>query len=275
MIDTRSRLLLSPIREAAHAPLIDYHQPDLHPPRRHRRARGPDPGRRVGRDRERTVNTSPAAAAASARTRPMLVHGQAAELDTEYAGDHWNASRLGVPPAAGGRRHGSTPSPRTGCARRQSDGLASASRPGARSRPSPPGRWPCPGSRRSSPRTGLGPGGEHLSRYCLWESSPAALRPAGTRRTSASGDHRSGTSGLVTSATVCHCVPVLWHLSAAKPPDAPRPWSPCNGPPTIARVKMGCADCGCVIESGVRIVICSDDCCCRDVPASEQATRVR
>ena len=38
---------------------------------------------------------------------------------------------------------------------------------------------------------------------------------------------------------------------------------------------MGCADCGCVIESGVRIVICSDDCCCHDVPASEQATRVR
>ena len=38
---------------------------------------------------------------------------------------------------------------------------------------------------------------------------------------------------------------------------------------------MGCADCGCVIESGVRIVICSDDCCCRDVPASEQATLVR
>ena len=89
------------------------------------------------------------------------------------------------------------------------------------------------------------------------------------------GDHRSGTSGPVTSATVCHCVPVLWHLPAAKAPDAPRPWSPYDGPPTIARVKMGCADCGCVIESGVRIVICSDDCCCHDVPASEQATRVR
>ncbi len=40
------------------------------------------------------------------------------------------------------------------------------------------------------------------------------------------------------------------------------------------KMKMGCAECGCVIESSVRIVICSDGCCCRDVPVSGQATRV-
>lgn len=42
-------------------------------------------------------------AAASARPRPVLVHGHAAHLDGEYAGDHWNAQRLGVP-ALRGRR---------------------------------------------------------------------------------------------------------------------------------------------------------------------------
>ncbi len=36
---------------------------------------------------------------------------------------------------------------------------------------------------------------------------------------------------------------------------------------------MGCAECGCIIESGVRVVVCRDDCCCRDVPVSEHAAR--
>ncbi len=40
-------------------------------------------------------------AAASARPRPVLVHGHAAHLDGEYAGDHWNAQRLGVPALRG------------------------------------------------------------------------------------------------------------------------------------------------------------------------------
>ena len=31
----------------------------------------------------------------------MLVHDQAARLDGEYAGDHWNAQRLGVPARRG------------------------------------------------------------------------------------------------------------------------------------------------------------------------------
>jgi integrase len=39
---------------------------------------------------------SASSSAASARPRPVLVHGQAAYLDGEYAGDHWNAQRLGV-----------------------------------------------------------------------------------------------------------------------------------------------------------------------------------
>ena len=43
----------------------------------------------------------PALAAAAARPGPVLVHGQAARLDAEYAGDHWNAHRLGVPARRG------------------------------------------------------------------------------------------------------------------------------------------------------------------------------
>jgi len=39
--------------------------------------------------------------AASARPRPVLVHAQAATLDGEYAADHWNAQRLGVPARRG------------------------------------------------------------------------------------------------------------------------------------------------------------------------------
>ena len=44
---------------------------------------------------------STAADAASARPRPGLVHSQAANLDGEYASDHWNAQRLGVPARRG------------------------------------------------------------------------------------------------------------------------------------------------------------------------------
>jgi hypothetical protein len=36
-------------------------------------------------------------------------------------------------------------------------------------------------------------------------------------------------------------------------------------------VRMGCANCGCVIEGGVRVLVCSDDCCCRDVRTSPSA----
>ncbi|MGO8874268.1 MAG: organomercurial lyase [Acidimicrobiales bacterium] len=34
---------------------------------------------------------------------------------------------------------------------------------------------------------------------------------------------------------------------------------------------MRCAGCACVIESGLRIVVCSDGCCCQDVPVSRYA----
>ena len=37
--------------------------------------------------------------------------------------------------------------------------------------------------------------------------------------------------------------------------------------PTLSRVEMYCADCGCLIERGVRVVPCdSGDCCCVDLP---------
>jgi hypothetical protein len=41
------------------------------------------------------------ASAAAARPRPVLVHGLATGFDAEYASDHWNASRLGVPARRG------------------------------------------------------------------------------------------------------------------------------------------------------------------------------
>ena len=50
---------------------------------------------------------------------------------------------------------------------------------------------------------------------------------------------------------------------------SPRRW----GPFRLTWVKIGCAGCGCIIESGTRIVVCSEECCCRGVPVSEEATR--
>jgi SAM-dependent methyltransferase len=38
-------------------------------------------------------------------------------------------------------------------------------------------------------------------------------------------------------------------------------------------VRTGCAECGCVTESGIRVVVCGDDCCCSDVPVSEASVR--
>ena len=40
-------------------------------------------------------------AAAASPARPVLAHGQAGKIDGEYAGDHWNAQRLGVPARRG------------------------------------------------------------------------------------------------------------------------------------------------------------------------------
>jgi integrase len=50
----------------------------------------------MGRDRDCQVS-----AAAAARPGPVLVRDQAAALDGEYASDHWDASRLGVPARRG------------------------------------------------------------------------------------------------------------------------------------------------------------------------------
>jgi SAM-dependent methyltransferase len=36
---------------------------------------------------------------------------------------------------------------------------------------------------------------------------------------------------------------------------------------------MSCAECGCIIESDLRIVVCSNDCCCRELPVSEESAR--
>jgi hypothetical protein len=38
---------------------------------------------------------------------------------------------------------------------------------------------------------------------------------------------------------------------------------------------MGCAGCGCVVESGKRVVVCeAADCCCKTVPAAPDDARV-
>jgi hypothetical protein len=31
-------------------------------------------------------------------------------------------------------------------------------------------------------------------------------------------------------------------------------------------MRMKCADCECVVDRGLRLVACSDDCCCSDLP---------
>ena len=44
---------------------------------------------------------------------------------------------------------------------------------------------------------------------------------------------------------------------------------PAEGP-TILSVEIGCADCGCIVDSGVRVIPCNTpDCCCRQLPVRE------
>ena len=34
-------------------------------------------------------------------------------------------------------------------------------------------------------------------------------------------------------------------------------------------MRMGCAECGCVIEGGLRVIVCDEDCCnCRELPVA-------
>lgn len=38
-------------------------------------------------------------------------------------------------------------------------------------------------------------------------------------------------------------------------------------------MRMGCANCGCVVEGGVRVVVCHrPDCCCGHLPVHAEAT---
>jgi len=37
-------------------------------------------------------------------------------------------------------------------------------------------------------------------------------------------------------------------------------------------MQMGCAECGCIIESGRRVVVCTDNCCCQDIPVKSGET---
>ncbi len=40
-------------------------------------------------------------------------------------------------------------------------------------------------------------------------------------------------------------------------------------------MEMGCAGCKCVIDRGVRVVVCADDrCCCSELPIAETARRI-
>ena len=57
-------------------------------------------------------------AAAASPARPVLAHDQAGRIDGEYAGDHWNAQRLGVPARRGRQAARFDAITRTGCATR-------------------------------------------------------------------------------------------------------------------------------------------------------------
>ncbi len=42
--------------------------------------------------------------------------------------------------------------------------------------------------------------------------------------------------------------------------------------PSLTVVELACAECGCVVDAGVRIVVCNDrGCCCADLPLRHAA----
>ena len=47
------------------------------------------------------MSPTSAVAATSLALRPTLVHGDGARVEAEYASDHWDARRLGVPARRG------------------------------------------------------------------------------------------------------------------------------------------------------------------------------
>ena len=87
----------------------------------------------VWQERRGTRDERPAAGVAAVSPgRLVLAHDQADWVDGEYAGSPLETRSVSAfLPAVGGRRRGSMPSPRTGCATRRSDGPGSAWPPGA------------------------------------------------------------------------------------------------------------------------------------------------
>lgn len=44
---------------------------------------------------------------------------------------------------------------------------------------------------------------------------------------------------------------------------------------TLSTMEMSCAECGCVVDRGIRVAVCSDPgCCCRDLPLSGRSDDV-
>ncbi len=42
----------------------------------------------------------------------------------------------------------------------------------------------------------------------------------------------------------------------------------------IVAMRVGCAECGCVVDDGIRVVLCPNvECCCRDLPSNETPGR--
>ena len=38
-------------------------------------------------------------------------------------------------------------------------------------------------------------------------------------------------------------------------------------------MEIGCAECGCVVDAGVRVVVCGEaDCCCTHLPTLDDAS---
>ena len=58
-----------------------------------------------------------------------------------------------------------------------------------------------------------------------------------------------------------------------RPPEARR--DACCDDVGSNAMEMGCADCECVVDRGVRVVVCADvDCCCSELAVAETARQV-
>ncbi len=45
-----------------------------------------------------------------------------------------------------------------------------------------------------------------------------------------------------------------------------------SGIPTLGEMEMICAECGCVVDRGIRLAIChAPECCCRQLPVRRRA----